>query len=313
MKHLERALDRQNSFLKYFGMTLIIFLGASTIGYIPLIIIVLTKTLSGNIPEMSSNTLDFSGFGISNNIGYLLLLLGYVSMFFAFKWLVKVFHKRTLNETINGRNYIRRNRIYMGMIVWGALMALTLIIGLITNPDNYEFQFHTGKFIFLLLLTLFILPFQTSFEEIFFRGYLSQGIAASTKNRWWTLIIISLAFGLIHSANPEVKEFGFWISMPQYILMGLILGIVSMLDDGIEIAIGIHYMNNAFLALFTTHSASALQTDALFVMKEMNPKTELIWMIVYSFTAIGIFAAVYKWNFGIMNKKVAIETPPLPQ
>lgn len=313
MKHLERALDRQNSFWKYLAMTLILFLGASTIGSIPLIMTIIVKIITGgtfrSVPE---NFMDLSHYGIPHNLGYLLLLLGFVAMFFAFKWLIRPFHKRTLSETINGGGQLRRDRISMGMLVWGVMMLITLVIGLLTSPENYQLQFHPGRFLILLLITLLILPFQTSFEEIFFRGYLSQGIAAATKSRWWTLIIISLAFGLMHAANPEVKEFGFWISMPQYVIMGVILGVVSILDDGIELALGIHFINNAFFALCTTHPFSSLQTDALFEVKEINPEMELIWMIIYAIVVITLLGRIYRWDFSIMNRKVAIETPSLP-
>ena len=313
MKHLERALDRQNSFWRYLAMTLILFLGASTIGSLPLIITLVINIISGgDTASLAGNVMDLSRYGISHNLGYLLLLLGFMAMFFAFKWLIGPLHKRTLIETINGRNHLRRNRIGMGMLVWGTMMLITLLIGLLTSPENYQFQFHFGKFLMLLLLTLLILPFQTSFEEIFFRGYLSQGIAAATRNRWWTLIIISLAFGLMHSTNPEVKEFGFWISMPSYVLMGVILGAVSLLDDGIELALGIHFINNAFMALFTTHTSSTLQTDALFSMKEIHPEKELIWMIIYAVVVIALLGRIYRWDFSIMQRKVAIQTPSLP-
>lgn len=313
MKHLERALDGQNSFWKYLAMTLILFLGASTIGSLPLVVSIIAHTIKNGIPDVvSANITDLSSYGISGNTGYFLLLLTFLPMFFAFKWLVRPFHKRTITETINGRNHLRKGRIGMGMLVWGALMSLTLIYGLIVSPENYQFQFHFGRFLLLLLITLSILPFQTTFEELFFRGYLSQGVAAATRSRWATLIIISLAFGLMHAFNPEVKEYGFWISIPSYILMGIILGVVSILDDGIELAIGIHFMNNAFIALFTTHSSSVFQTDALFRVKEINPVGELIWMVLYAVVAILILTRVYHWDFAILNRKIRVTPPPLP-
>lgn len=316
MKHLERALDGQNKFGKYLGMILIVFLGAATIGSFPLITVLVFKGITGGgflDTPTSSNMMDFSRYGISNNLAFFLLLLTFIAMFFAFKWLVKPFHKRTLNETINGRNYIRKNRIWMGILVWGIISGIMLIIGLVTTPEDYERQFNLAAFIPLLVITLVILPFQTSFEEIFFRGYLSQGVAAWTKSRWWTLIIISLLFGLMHAGNPEVKEFGFWLTMPQYIVMGLLLGIVSILDDGIEIALGIHFVNNAFGALFVTHASSVLQTDAVFNLKTIHHETDLIWLILCSVIAVLLFKQLYKWDFRILNKKVALIPPPVPE
>lgn len=313
MKHLERALDGQNSFWKYLAMTLIVFLGASTIGSLPLAITMIINTIKNGMPDLiTGNLTDLSSYGISGNVGFFLLLLTFLPMLFAFKWLLPPFHKRRLTETINGRHRLRKGRIGMGMLVWGLLMSISLIYGLITSPENYQFQFHAGRFLLLLLITLSILPFQTTFEELFFRGYLSQGVAAATRSRWATLIIISMAFGLMHAFNPEVNEFGFWISIPNYILMGAILGAVSILDDGIELAIGIHFINNAFIALFTTHHSSVFQTDALFRVKEIDPVAELIWMCLYAVVVILLLARLYHWNFAIFNRRITPTPPPLP-
>ncbi len=316
MKHLERALDGQNKFGKYVAMTLIIFLGASTIGSIPLMMVMVIKWVmkGGSLdPSSVSNMMNLSWLGISNNLSYFLMLLAFVATFFAFKWLVKPFHKRTLNETINGRAYIRKDRIGAGILVWGVISAIMLIIGLLTSPEEYEYQFNPGAFIPLVLITVIVMPFQTSFEEIFFRGYLSQGVAAWTKSRWWTLVIIALLFGLMHVANPEVKEFGFWLSMPQYIIMGLLLGLISILDDGIELALGIHFANNAFSALFLTYESSVLQTDAVFKTIDVHPETDTFWLIIAAIITVLFFKRRYKWDFRIMNKKVEVTPPPVPE
>lgn len=156
------------------------------------------------------------------------------------------------------------------------------------------------------------MPFQTSIEELLFRGYLAQGVARWTKSRWWALIIPSVLFALMHLANPEVKEYGFWLSMPQYLIMGLMLGLISILDDGIELALGIHFINNALTALLVTHEASALQTDALFLLHDLDPVASLISISVASILVILILQRIYKWDFGIMNRKVAAVPPPPP-
>ena len=112
--------------------------------------------------------------------------------------------------------------------------------------------------------------------------------------------------------DPEVKEYGFWLSMPQYLIMGLMLGLISILDDGIELALGIHFINNALTALLVTHEASALQTDALFLLNDLDPVASLISISVASILVILILQRIYKWDFGIMNRKVAAVPPPTP-
>ncbi len=315
MKHLERALDGQNQFWKYIVLFLVAFIGGQMIGSIPLISVMIYKILaSGNIKQITpENIMDFSAYGINTNLGLALMLLSFAGIFLIFALLIKPFHKRTLVETINGRNRIRKGRIGMGILVWGIILSINLIITLLTAKEGeIEMQFNLAAFIPLLLIVLILLPVQTSIEEILFRGYLTQGIAVRTKSRWIALIIVSLLFGLMHIANPEVKEFGFWLVMPQYVTMGLLLGLVSILDDGIEIAMGIHFINNAFTALFTTYSSSILQTDAVFKFNKINPELDMLFLSIAATIAVFVFAKIYKWNFGILNKKVEVERPPIP-
>jgi membrane protease YdiL (CAAX protease family) len=191
-----------------------------------------------------------------------------------------------------------------GATVWGILMAAYLLIDNHINPDNYILQFDLFKFIPLLLISLIFIPFQTTFEELLFRGYLAQGIAGWTKSRYLAILIPALIFGLLHAFNPEVKEFGFWHTMPQYIFFGLIFGLITILDDGIELAIGIHAANNVFLSLFTTNSASVLQTDAVFEEIGLHMGKETVVLILLGIITIVYFAWKYKWNFKILNIKV---------
>ena len=69
------------------------------------------------------------------------------------------------------------------------------------------------------------------------------------RYRWAALLVTSLAFGLMHGANPEIDTFGFWTAMPQYIIMGLIMGYIAIKDDGLELAFGMHFVNNLLSTL----------------------------------------------------------------
>ena len=109
----------------------------------------------------------------------------------------------------------------------------------------------------------------------------------------------------MHSTNPEVETYGFFAAMPEYILTGLILGFISVLDDGIELAIGIHAANNICSCLFVTFDASALQTPAIFYVQNVTIGIEdTIELLLFGLLIIIFFARKYKWNFSVINKKV---------
>jgi membrane protease YdiL (CAAX protease family) len=307
MKFLERSFDQQNQFWKYVLVFLGAFLGGQILGSLPLVGVIIAKTISngGAIAMNPDNFADFTVFGISKNLSLFLMILPFVATLILTIVLVKALHKRTFSETVNGRKKIRINRCLTGAAVWGILMAVYLLIDYLINPGNYVLQFDFLKFIPLLLISLMLIPVQTTSEELLFRGYLAQGVAGWTKSRWLAILIPGLLFGLIHAANPEVKEYGFWLAMPQYIFFGLSFGLVAVLDDGIELPMGMHAANNVFLSLFTTTKASAIQTDAVFEQQNINPGKETIVLIIIGIIAIAYFAVKYKWNFNILNKKVA--------
>jgi membrane protease YdiL (CAAX protease family) len=191
--------------------------------------------------------------------------------------------------------------------VWTILTAIFFIVDYCFDPENFVLQLNWGNFVVLILLSLCLIPLQTTVEELVFRGYLPQAIAARTKSRWLAILIPALLFGLLHYGNPEVEEFGFWIMMPNYVFIALMLGLISILDDGIELAIGIHAANNIFLAIFITHPSGAFQTDALFEVQRVNPVAGLIVTVAMCLIALAYFAHRYKWNFAILNKKLVKE------
>jgi membrane protease YdiL (CAAX protease family) len=147
------------------------------------------------------------------------------------------------------------------------------------SPEEMEIRFDASKFIALLLVAIIFVPIQTATEELIFRGYLMQGLGLAFKNGIAPLIITSILFGLMHASNPEAKAHGLLIMMPYYIFFGAFLGILTLLDEGAELAMGIHCANNLISSLLITSKNSVLQTDAIFYTTSENPGGEFIMWI----------------------------------
>ena len=308
MKHLESALNKRNSFWKYIVVLFISFILASFVGDVPLMIVAVIKIIQ-NVGDMVSGMAmmsDPTALGISSNFAFVLLLFPLVLGFFILLFFIKLLNGQSFQEVINGTTKVRWPRFFTGAACWSLLMLIPLVIQYFIFPSVFTFQLDITSFIPLVFISLILIPFQTSFEELAFRGYLAQGLGNLTKNRWAVLIIPSLIFALLHVANPEVKEFGFFIMMANYLSMGLILGLVSILDDGIEVAMGIHAANNIFASLFVTHASSAFQTDAVFSIKEVDPVGGLIEVVIAGTLLILFLYKRYGWKFSTMNKKIQI-------
>ena len=199
------------------------------------------------ISRLSANPNDLSLLGFNPNINLLMLLFPFVVGLIAFILLIKPLHARTLKITINGTNTFRWNRFFISGLVWLILSAIYLFVFIKLDPSGFTLNNTSLTLLPLIAVSVLLVPFQASFEEIVFRGYLMQGFTLLLRNRMFPLVITSVLFGLMHSLNPEVEAFGFWTMMPQYIIFGLIFGIITILDDGTEAAMGAHTINNAFL------------------------------------------------------------------
>jgi membrane protease YdiL (CAAX protease family) len=105
----------------------------------------------------------------------------------------------------------------------------------------------------------------------------------------------------MHGANPEIKEYGFGVMMVQYIFLGLVFGFMTIMDDGIELAMGVHAVNNLLGAVLVNYKGSALQTYALFEITELDPAKEILPLILSGIALLAVFAYKYKWNFRILS------------
>ena len=306
MNFLERTLDHQNQWWKYLIVIVVGFIGGQLLGSLPLFGIIAYKVgaSGGTLAPNPESMMDLTVLGISNNVALLLLILPFLVSLIAIVLLIKVLHKRTFAETVNGTRKIRFGRIGAGFAVWVALMLLYFVGDYLINSENFVWQFNFAAFIPLFFIAILLIPIQTTCEEVVFRGYLTQGIAAWTRNRLLAIILPGLIFALVHAFNPEVHEFGFWVAMPQYIFFGLVFGLLSVLDDGIELACGMHAANNIFLAMFVTHKSAAIQTDAVFEQLNLNPIKDTLVLIVIGIVATAYFAYRYKWDFSVLTKKV---------
>lgn len=223
--------------------------------------------------------------------------LMFLSLFWVFKWL----HQRSALSLINASK-IRWKRIVWAMVCFGAITLFFELANWLYNPTLYQFSFNPTTFFQFMAISLILIPFQAAAEELLMRGYYLQGIAWATKRPWLAVILTSFFFGLLHLANPEIKAFG-WPFIFGYIFMGIAAGIMTIIDDGTELAIGLHIVNNLYSAIIVSFTSSALQTNTLFFVKDYNP---IFWSIVGTISLL-IFLAISHKKYGWGSYKSLFE------
>jgi hypothetical protein len=288
-------------------MFAVVLIVANTIGAIPLIVALFLKLGSNPsvFSQFSANPNNFGLIGLNPNVGFIIMIFPFITGLIAFIFLIKPLNNRTLKMTINGTAKIRWGRFFISGSVWLFLSALYLFFYLKLDPSNFSVNNESVSLIILTIISVLFIPFQAAFEEVLFRGYLMQGFSALIRRRWFPLVMTSVLFGLLHAFNPEVKEFGFFTMIPQYIVFGLLFGIITILDDGIEASMGAHSANNIFLCIMVTNQSSTLQTPALYVQSIIHPWSEFAALILIGIIFVLILKVIFRWeNMSLLFDKI---------
>tara|TARA_B100001113_G_C21096112_1_gene616647 strand:- start:366 stop:1367 length:1002 start_codon:yes stop_codon:yes gene_type:complete len=233
------------------------------------------------------------------NYNLFLMLLGFVGMLLAVILCNKFINGNSFRSLTTSRNKIDFNRIFYSFFIWGLFSAFMIVLGYLSMPENYVVNFNLEPFLILVLIVIILLPIQTSAEEYVFRGYIMQNLGLITRNRWFPLIASSVAFGLLHGANPEIEKFGNIVFI-FYIGSGLFAGIMTLMDEGMELALGWHAANNMVAALLVTADWTALQTHS--VLKDISTPESmpisdvLIPVLIFFPLMLYIFAKKYNWS-----------------
>ncbi len=289
------AKKGENEFWRYL-ISVILIIAVSFIGQIPLVLFLLLKITDFSDLEKFQEELNFIEMGIDPNIGLLFMLIPFILCFLCMIFIVRVIHARPFLSVLTGYRRFNWSKLIFSLAIMFLLLVIIELALYIFNPGNYELNFNLRLLIPLVIISIFLLPFQTSFEEIFLRGYLMQGIGLIAKYRWIPLVITSVVFGLLHLTNPEIKEFGLLLTLPYYIGFGLFMGIITIMDDGLEIPLGIHAIVNIYGTALVTFQGSTMQTPAVFRMKEYYPGLMLILFIVLAIVFTFIIARKYNWT-----------------
>lgn len=291
---IEEGFKGQHEGWRYVLGTVLIFCAWQFIGAIPLMIALVYKMVdTGDFPTDITAMADMLG----SNLFLLLMLFSFAVGLLAVALTVRWLHRQSLTSLTTSRPRIDWKRIGFAFLLWTFVSTLFILLDIYLSPDDYEFNFNATPFLILLIIAVLFIPLQTSFEEYYMRAYLMQGIGIMSGKKWIPLLFTSLIFGLLHIFNPEVDKLGYGI-MFFYMGTGLFLGIMTLMDDGIELALGFHAANNLTAAILVTADWTAFQTNSLY--RDIS-EPGLGWdvflpvLVIYPILLV-TFAKRYGWN-----------------
>ncbi len=284
--YIEKGREGQLGMWKYLPIP-ILFIGLMGMNYLAVKVLELdTTTLMAEQINAKGKIRVFI-----ESMGVFIFLLG--GLFF---W-VRYVHRQSILSLTTIRKKMDWSRFFFIFLLMSAFIIASTLISYFTASDSLIFNFDPVPFLILLAVAIILVPIQTSFEEYMFRGYLMQGLGLVAKKRWIPLLVTSILFGVMHIANPEVEKIGS-IVMFYYIGTGLFLGVITLMDEGLELALGFHAANNLITVLLVTSDWTALQTDSIFIdTADPNSGYEILLPILVVFPLfIFILSKKYKWT-----------------
>ena len=177
IEFLNNAQKGKNTPMSYFMTIVITIIGGSVAAMVFIILLLFLYFL---IPGINAQAQIYN---IGDNSLLILVLVGLVYALYAllFYLCIRFIHKKNFQTLINTGKTIKWKKIGWGAVLWTIIIGFFTVISLILQGNSFTINFNYTSFIYLLLLSLLVFPLQASFEEIFFRGYLMQGLSLIFK------------------------------------------------------------------------------------------------------------------------------------
>ncbi|MFM2429336.1 MAG: hypothetical protein RLZZ511_549 [Cyanobacteriota bacterium] len=308
--YLDAVHQGQNDWWRYILSVVLILVGGLIFGgiataMIAMVVVLATQpALLSDATQVESALMAFlsqpTPFSfVLNNLPFLAIILGLVIS-------TKFIHGRPFRSLISQSGQFSGTRFLTGFGVWFGILALSLVISLVATPGDLVWNFDLRQWLPLLVVVLIFTPLQTAAEELFCRGYLMQALGLLTRNRFLLMGVPSLLFALGHFSNPEMARGAVWMAL-SYWALGVFLAAITLRDNRLELALGVHAAQNIFVLLLLNSKDSVLKTPSVWLLKETgDPMWGLVWLVLYA----GLFYWIVFHGLSHWRKQTRSEQNP---
>ncbi|MCG7629611.1 CPBP family intramembrane metalloprotease [Epibacterium sp. MM17-32] len=214
------------------------------------------------LPAVLALTGDADLFGGNDAAGMAVLLGNFLYAIIAVGLVLQMLHGRSLGSLVGPRDRVLRQW-------WQVVRILLVLVCVVVVLPPYDMgepvvaQLTFGRWLLLLPLSLVLVLIQVSAEEILFRGYLQQGLAARFRSPLVWLLLPSLLFGMGHYMPQEAGD-NAWLIVASATLYGMLMADLTARAGSLGPAIAVHFINNVW-SLLVVASPSSLNGLALYL------------------------------------------------
>ncbi len=174
--YIEQAFKGRHELWRYILGVFVTFGGSQIIGSFILGGALVLKTMSGESVDLS-NPMDILRIYDPNIMLVLMLVPFALGLLGLYLWMKPV-HGVPFKVLHSAREKLDWKKVFFSFAIWGLISILFIWIGYVMAPEDYQWNFKPVPFAIMCVLSVVLIPLQTSFEEYIFRGYLMQGIGA---------------------------------------------------------------------------------------------------------------------------------------
>lgn len=223
------ALAGQNAWWRYLLGVVICAGLAPILGSIAAILFAIAwLTLQG---RSLSNIWQGEGemFAEASIANFIALNLPFIGVLCGLVLTLRFLHRRPWRGLV-GIGPLRWQLFFSAFGLWLAIIAGVSALSYGAAPDEFELTFRWGQWLPLALVALPLTFLQVAAEELFFRGYLLQGLGLLIRSRMVLAAIAALPFALVHFANPEMQRGLGWMAL-YYFAFGWVANWLTLKCD----------------------------------------------------------------------------------
>ncbi len=291
--YLDLAHSGKNDWWRYVLAVLLILFMWQVLGALPAAALYI-RDMARNGLQAGSGSVALSG----TTVYFVALMLASVFFGCGIYLAICLIHQRLFRTLMTPARSIAWGRLFQGFGLWFILAALMAGLEALLYPGRYVWTLDLHRFLPFVPLALILVPIQTSAEELFFRGYILQGLGLRMRNIWVLSAISGLLFGLPHLLNPEASV-NYPLLFLYYFAFGFSLAYITLRDGRLELALGAHAANNLFSVIFANYTTTVLPSPSLFTVTVLDA--------LYSVPAALIGMAIFVWLFTNPIKRKAAE------
>lgn len=194
----------------------------------------------------------------------LILLFGFGGGWLGLWLVLRLLHRRSLRSVMGHPPRVLADFVLGAVVLFAVGGGLSLLMLPFLPP--FEMGVPPAAWLMLLPLALVAVAVQTGAEEVVFRGYLQQQLAARFASPLVWMLGPSVLFGLAHYA-PESYAAATLLVLAATGLFGLIAADLTARTGSVGLAWGLHFANNV-LAILVVSVAPGLDGLALLRLSE---------------------------------------------